>query len=86
MFQYKSENEQEREHERRDLIWQMLTAQLASSHERLMTQYGMEIAQPAPRDEQSLLRGPGRKIDHSPSASPQLPSPRRGSHVTPDKS
>jgi len=61
MFQYRSEREQDIEAERRDLIWQMLTAQLESSHRKLMSQYGMQSLRPVPAEADSLLRGPGKK-------------------------
>lgn len=77
MYQYKSEDDKDIEQERHDLIWQMLTAQLASSHEKLMTQYGMETASSVLKDDESLLRGPRRQI--APASAPadprQLPPP-----------
>lgn len=78
MYQYKSEDDKDIEQERHDLIWQMLTAQLASSHEKLMTQYGMETAPSAQQaDDDSLLRGPRKRI--APASAPaeprQLPAP-----------
>ena len=78
MYQYKSEDDKDIERERHDLIWQMLTAQLASSHEKLMTQYGMETAPSALQaDDDSLLRGPRGQI--APASAPadprQLPAP-----------
>ncbi len=68
MFQYKSNHEQDIVEERRDLIWQMLTAQLEASHRKLMEQYGMQTLRPGATEADSLLRGPGRKTSLARSA------------------
>lgn len=61
MFHFKSNDAETIQQERHALIWQMLTAQLEASHEKLMTQYGMEVLRPSVT-EGSMMRSPRRLV------------------------
>lgn len=57
MYLFKAVTEEDHQEERTRLLWQMLTATLERSHERMMSDFGMATVGPRTDVEVSPMRG-----------------------------